>query len=575
MYKRFWLVMLLALALALPARASTQDFTINSFTADYYLSRASDGVAEMRIAETIVADFPDFDQNHGILRALPQTYQGHGLELHVESVHKTGGTDWPYSTSTDNGNTVLQIGDPDVYVHGQQTYLITYTVRGVANDEQNDSNLFWNVNGDQWPQTFGPVTARLHIPKNLVNAVQTNNVACFTGRAGATQTDCTSSLTPDGDGLLLSVRTLRALNGYETLSFKVGLTQSAFHAYQMSASYLWSLIILGFVLVAPTPLAAWWVWRRWRVSGRDAKGKGVIVPQYIPPKEVSVLGSSAVLKERFVPAALSAAVIDLVVRHYLKIYETGKHFGKFSYSIELVKLPKDLRLEEQQIVDMLFGISPQIGTLINLDTLSKKLYTQAQQIGHQINVDLTKQGFFVQNPDRARLPYFIASGVLAAAAFLYMPYTLGLLGASAACLIGAAIMAARTPKGAELKDYLLGLRDYMKLAEAERLRVLQSPHGELTQKIDVADKGTLITLYEHLLPYAMLFGIEKDWARQLASLYTQPPDWYSGSGAFNAVYFASAMSGFSAQTTQSFTPPSSSGGSGAGGGGGGGGGGGW
>ena len=72
----------------------------------------------------------------------------------------------------------------------------------------------------------------------------------------------------------------------------------------------------------------------------------------------------------------------------------------------------------------------------------------------------------------------------------------------------------------------------------------------------------------------MLFGIEKEWAKQFASLYDQQPDWYSGTGTFNAVYFASAMHTIDTTMTQSFTPPSSSG-SGAGGGGGGGGGGGW
>jgi uncharacterized membrane protein len=83
-------------------------------------------------------------------------------------------------------------------------------------------------------------------------------------------------------------------------------------------------------------------------------------------------------------------------------------------------------------------------------------------------------------------------------------------------------------------------------------------------------------LYERLLPYAVIFGIEKGWAREMAPLYQQPPDWYSGSGTFNAVYFASAMSGLSAASTASFSAPSSSGGGGfAGGGGGGGGGGGW
>jgi uncharacterized membrane protein len=74
----------------------------------------------------------------------------------------------------------------------------------------------------------------------------------------------------------------------------------------------------------------------------------------------------------------------------------------------------------------------------------------------------------------------------------------------------------------------------------------------------------------------MLFGIEKQWVKEFAQLYEQPPEWYAGSGAFNAGYFAGSMSGFASASAASFSPPSSSGGGGsAGGGGGGGGGGGW
>ena len=141
-------------------------------------------------------------------------------------------------------------------------------------------------------------------------------------------------------------------------------------------------------------------------------------------------------------------------------------------------------------------------------------------------------------------------------------------------------MPARTQKGVELRDYLLGLKEYIKLAEAERFKVLQSPHGELTEKVNINDRQQLIKLYEKLLPYAILFGLEKDWAKEMAVLYqNESPDWYGSSGMFHAAYFASSVSGLSTASAAAFAPPSSSSGSGfsggSGGGGGGGGGGGW
>ena len=96
------------------------------------------------------------------------------------------------------------------------------------------------------------------------------------------------------------------------------------------------------------------------------------------------------------------------------------------------------------------------------------------------------------------------------------------------------------------------------------------------------DEKKLIKLYERVLPYAVLFGQEKEWSKQIGHYYEQAgeqPDWYSGAGAFSAIAFASGMSSLDTAASNASGYSSSSGGSSgggfAGGGGGGGGGGGW
>src|SRR6266496_3732446 len=44
-------------------------------------------------------------------------------------------------------------------------------------------------------------------------------------------------------------------------------------------------------------------------------------------------------------------------------------------------------------------------------------------------------------------------------------------------------------------------------------------NGKLTEKIDINNTTQLIKLYERLLPYAMLFVIEREWAKQFSDLY--------------------------------------------------------
>jgi uncharacterized membrane protein len=134
-------------------------------------------------------------------------------------------------------------------------------------------------------------------------------------------------------------------------------------------------------------------------------------------------------------------------------------------------------------------------------------------------------------------------------------------------------------KGRDLVDYLDGLKLYIGIAEEDRIRILQSPQGAEKIHVDINDSVAIVHLYERLLPYAILFGQEEEWIKYLGGFYEKQgiePNWYLGSGTFNAAIFSSAMNGFSASVADSSSSSGGSGGGGSsGGGGGGGGGGGW
>ncbi|MFZ1987497.1 MAG: DUF2207 domain-containing protein [Minisyncoccia bacterium] len=121
-----------------------------------------------------------------------------------------------------------------------------------------------------------------------------------------------------------------------------------------------------------------------------------------------------------------------------------------------------------------------------------------------------------------------------------------------------------TPKGQVLYTHLRGFREYLHTAERYRMQ-------NLTPEI-----------FEKYLPYAMIFSVEKEWAKAFRSITMQPPSWYQGTGggyigstgsSFSSSAFAT---GFSASLSSAFASSgggASGGGGSAGGGGGGGGGG--
>lgn len=167
---------------------NTQNFIINDFTQTYALDKSSSNVSTAKVNEYITATFPNFNQNHGILRALPQDYNN--LSLHLADIavnNATFGTTTPdqpisYASSNDNGNTLLKIGDASTYVQGVQHYHISYSMQNVIRTYNDHDELYINVNGTQWQQSMQSVTSIITMPKTLGDSVKQH--ICYSGEQG-------------------------------------------------------------------------------------------------------------------------------------------------------------------------------------------------------------------------------------------------------------------------------------------------------------------------------------------------------------------------------------------------------
>jgi uncharacterized membrane protein YgcG len=109
-----------------------------------------------------------------------------------------------------------------------------------------------------------------------------------------------------------------------------------------------------------------------------------------------------------------------------------------------------------------------------------------------------------------------------------------------------------TPEGARTYEYLEGVKEFIRVAEEDRLRMLQSYRGaERRQDGDV----DVIHLYERLLPYAMLFGMEDEWGDVLERAYTRAqhgPAWIGDPSSLALrVYLTSFMTSSHAAATYS------------------------
>lgn len=556
------------------AHASVNDFIINDFTADYYLSR-DDPQGQLHIIENIKLTFHDY--NHGILRAIPSSYKGHSVKLKINNISSESGASAHFTTYSQAGNTVLKIGDPNHTITGNQSYTIDYSLQNVVSYYADHDELYWDTNGDQWQQPFEHVTANFHLPKDL----NITDKRCYTGSFGSLEQDCTINTSGDA----ISFQANKQLEANENLSAVLAFPKGYF---KPPTARDWWHDNYGKVLAITLPplLIGSWAFRRWQTKGKDVHGRDTIIPEYEPPAGISPAEMGVVNSYRLNPKDISATIIDLAIRKYLRIIEETKKKifkDKKTYSFELLKTDfSGLKDHEQKILNDIFPTLA-MGEIVGLDSLKNKFYKTIRSLGSSLPKQLTQDGYFPSNPKYAgAFMYGAAFGlfILAVTMAALLKWTsVGLVISALILLIFAILMPKRTAQGVQAKEAIEGLKMYMQTAEADRIKMLQSPDAPYAKK-STSPKKT-VELFEKLLPFAIVLGVENQWAKQFESIYKTPPDWYSGNWTtFNAVYFTSSLNNSVSAMGTSFSPPQSSGGSGfsgggSGGGGGGGGGGGW
>lgn len=559
------------------------NFRITSFKINYDLSRDVNDRSVLQTTETVSATFPTYAQNHGLERALPSTYDGHSTGLTINAVTDGNGNALEYSLTQQGDMDILRIGNKDVYVYGAQVYKIAYTQHDVTRffADTGRDEWYWDTNGTQWKVPIDSLTVTSKISPNLLPSRQ-GEPACYQGVSKSTG-QCT--LTPAGEGMF-SV-TASSLNAGENVSFAFGFAEGTFAKYEPTLFErifgVWVVVafattIAGFIALVGLSVAYY------RRRNREAE-LHTIVTEYIPPKDTSVIVSAQVVS---VPRSVfSAQLIDFAVRHFIEIIETKPKamFTSAEYDIKIITDPTKLHDEEQEILKDMFGFAPKVGDRLALSTLRTNTTYYSRTLDNDSKLKKLIEGqYAIREKSPAVSKYFYRWAI----AMLIV----GLLALSPALLIFAAIVAGfgflirpLTDKGFELRRYVLGLDKYIKAAEAERLKFLQGPDTaqKIGESVDIHSPGQLVKLYERVLPYAILFGREKEWAKRLSDFYATSqsgPDWYSGTTVFNAALFSATLSSFStAASYAGGSDSSSSGGSGgggsSGGGGGGGGGGGW
>ncbi|MDO4759298.1 MAG: DUF2207 domain-containing protein [Candidatus Saccharibacteria bacterium] len=603
------------------ANSKAHNFTFSSFTAHYYLSKDSSGISQLKIQEELIAEFPNFDQNHGIVRTLPFTNQG-GKNLttkdptHLELKVTRNGQSEPFTVKVDDDEKqfLVKIGRADTYVQGRQVYQLEYLAEKVITSftKADDTNqpfqeLYWDTNGTGWKQPFQKLTAHFHLSPELKSQLQSNSW-CYVGRYGANnQSRCHTTTTEDGFTF-----TTENLTPYENLTFVTRFQPDSFHIPPRPKDYIFVVVIaIELVLIIISLYFFYFKAKKSVQSKIDWYKTAPVPPQYSPLKNYSV-GEMAKLYLKSTANSKVATLLELIVQKKVTLIKNSE--GKKSWSFSLQELLQNLSQEQRDVINILSGNeTPTLGVIYPIakpetnssiykifSTYDRHIESSLRQKGDLISsTRLDKQKFsFLDLPViltalltplviwRLFFPDFDIQPVhflsdYAEIVFPELGFFCFALPFSASFLISLLtqklhLYHQRTMQGLEHSNYLEGLKLYISMAETDRLKFLQSVNGA-----DTSPAG-IVHLYEKLLPYAALFKLEKSWMAELEKYYQleeiEQPDWYSRdlTAAIATHTFVRNFSSYSYGGGSSSSSSSGGGGGGfSGGGGGGGGGGGW
>ena len=563
------LVILLLIFGTASVSAQQRSYTIDRFDAHIRVNRD----ASIDVTETITASF--VGSYNGLYRTIPVEYRtSNGLNwtlgVALQSAKDNAGSDLRTEYSRQAHYIKYKIWVPGASNATRTIVLRYHATNGLRFFEEHDE-LYWNVTGDEWDVPIQSASAEIELPANTPGV----RAIAFNGVYGSTARD--AKVTVDGDVIHIAME--KGLGYHEGLTAVVGWNKGVVTAPSAAAKVVaalrsnWPLFIP--IVVFGFAFLSWW--RR----GRDPRQRPIAV-QYEPPKGMTPAEAGTLLDNSADMRDITATLIDLAVRGKLRIEERqnpkllGLFGGGTEYTLHRLMTGDTLAPHETQVFD---GVFDGRGNDVDMSDLKNEFYKELPPIRDAIYDALTTNGYYRNRPDKVKNNWMgaaVAAGLIVGGGGTYLskltlltpiPFVIAGILSALILIVFAQVMPARTESGARALEQVLGFEEFLRRVESENLKRVIIGHPEL---------------FDKYLPYAMAFGVEKQFARAFEGIYTEPPRWYVGPSVmnFNVGHFSSSMSHLSsvAGTTMSSSPRSSSGsgfggGGGSGGGGGGGGGG--
>src|SRR5690554_2414526 len=515
----------------------------------------------------------------------------------------------PYEFERSREGVQLRLGEEGVYVSGEKQYKYSYTMNTKDLRLNGRQRFYINILGDQWEMITEKLTFEIYFPKDI----NEENIYFYSGRHGTnTEADVEYSYSNN----ILSGETQTILNDYEALTVDIELAPGYFEfpdqldysviglAY---GSGLFGLLLFLFMkygrdekpvptvqFEAPKELSSAQVGYVYDGFTDTTDILSLIIYWaslgYLTIEEIDKKTIQLTKVQELPQDTISAEKVifqglfekgDQVTNDSLKhsFYHTLTSGQRNITRFFTGNKKRNIFSKRSDALQVLFGfLMPSILAVYLCLSYYQVTYYWIESFMFMgfvwgIGLVLSIVSILVQRKYHTFKSFvklfsilgvgillFVYLMIVAGASFIAEAQTFVVFVLSLLYIIGLFVnskMHQRTAQGLAYLNDILGLKNFIELAEKDRLEALVDEDPEY---------------FYHILPYAYVLNVTDKWSKKFESIAIEPPSWYVGPTPMNSVIFMSHFNRSMGTLASSMSaPPPSKGGSGGGGFGGGGG----
>ncbi|UOE18750.1 DUF2207 domain-containing protein [Thermobifida halotolerans] len=487
----------------------------------------------------------------------------HDRLYEVTDLTAQSGDGRPVEITVDEGAATM---DARLDVAGAEVVIVDYRVEGTVSEVGNRLELEWTAVGgysDFVEETTVVVDAPAP-PQALSCAAGEpfSSIYCTSSDMGGPQALVARFLQTDldvGQSLDIVVSYPRGSAPSTLILDRTWSLTSAFAITPATAGVFGLLLV---VLVGGLVLLIW-------VRGRDERAlrsearKADHAPvepgvggnlRFHPPDNVHPGQIGTLIDEQADVVDITATVVDLAVRGYLRIEELphARHASVDWLLTRTGQRGEDALLPYERL---LLGALFQRGDRVRLSELGEGFADRLAEVREELYRDMVRLKWFARRPNRERnqwttvgIALTLLGGVVTVllAVFTHAAFTgLALVLAGAAVTVGAQYVPAKTKLGSAVFAHVAGFRAYL-----------------LRARVNDIPSDRRVHLFSRYLPYAIIFDNVEHWARILAAAgaeeshgrglfwYHGPQDWDLDDFADSIKAFTLTLSGVISNTRQ-------------------------